>query len=122
MGKLFTTNTWRTPLQLIECWLPSPALRTASAANEPIATRAMERFAKAGWLKRGAADAPASTGLRAVSQRGHGGARVRVLRRTEPAAATRAGVKLVISGRINDVCAELDRLADQERQLAARAA
>lgn len=123
MGKLFTTNTWRAPLQLIECWLPSPALRTARAANEPIATRAMERFAKAGWLKRGAADVPASTGLRAVSQSEHVGARVRVLRRTEPAAAaTRAGVKLVISGRINDVCAELDRLADQERQLAARAA
>jgi hypothetical protein len=31
-------------------------------------------------------------------------------------------VRLVISGRINDVCAELDRLADQERLLATRAA
>ncbi len=115
MGKIFNTNTWRAPLQLIDCWLPSPALRRAPAANEPVATRAVQRFARAGWLKR------AST-ARAVPPAAEPVPRVRVLQQTGPAAAHRAGVRLVISGRINDVCAELDRLADQERQLSTRAA
>lgn len=122
MGKIFNTNTWRAPLQLIDCWLPSPALRRAPAANEPVATRAVQRFARAGWLKR-ASTARTPPVLRALppvaADPVH---RVRVLQQTGPAAAHRAGVRLVISGRINDVCAELDRLADQERQLSTRAA
>ena len=121
MGKLFNTNTWRAPLQLIDCWLPSPAIRKAVAANEPLVTRAVQRFARAGWLGRGApADTPAV--LRAVPPSSGCAPRVRVLRQAESAVAHRAGVRLVISGRINDVCAELDRLADQERQLSTRAA
>ena len=123
MGKIFSTNTWRAPLQLIDCWLPSPAIRQAPAANEPIATRAVQRFTRAGWLNRNpGANPPAA--LRAVAPAIEDMTpRVRVLRQAEHMAPTRrAGVRLVISGRINDVCAELDRLADQERQLAARAA
>jgi hypothetical protein len=121
MGKLFNTNTWRAPLQLIDCWLPSPAIRKALAANEPLVTRAVQRFARAGWLGRGA---PVDTSpvLRAVPPVSEPMPRVRVLRQAESAVAHRAGVRLVISGRINDVCAELDRLADQERQLSTRAA
>lgn len=123
MGKIFSTNTWRAPLQLIDCWLPSPAIRKMPAANEPIATRAVQRFARAGWLKRGAG-AQSTAALRAVPLAVEDAApRVRVLRQVEHKASThRAGVRLVISGRINDVCAELDRLADQERQLSTRAA
>jgi hypothetical protein len=121
MGKIFNTNTWRAPLQLIDCWLPSPALRRAPAANEPVATRAVQRFARAGWLKR-ASTARTPPVLRAVPPAADPVPRVRVLQQTGPAAAHRAGVRLVISGRINDVCAELDRLADQERQLSTRAA
>lgn len=118
MGKLFNTNTWRAPLQLIDCWLPSPAIRQAPAANEPVLTRTVQRFARAGWLKRGnSASTPPV--LRAVPP---AAPRVRVLQQTGPAAAHRPGVRLVISGRINDVCAELDRLADQERLLSTRAA
>lgn len=122
MGKLFNTNTWRAPLQLIDCWLPSPAIRQTPAANEPVATtRTVQRFARAGWLKRGtfASTPPA---LRAVPPATEPAPRVRVLRQTGAMAAHRVGVKLVISGRINDVCAELDRLADQERRLSTRAA
>jgi hypothetical protein len=121
MGKLFNTNTWRAPLQLIDCWLPSPAIRAATAANEPVLSRTVQRFARAGWLRRDAAvNAPAT--LRVLPPPTGTSQRVRVLRKSESAAAHRAGVRLVISGRINDVCAELDRLADQERQLATRAA
>ncbi len=123
MGKIFSTNTWRAPLQLIDCWLPSPAIRKAPAANEPMATRAVQRFARAGWLKRNA-DTTLPAVLRSVPPAGEDAApRVRVLRQVEHTPSTRrAGVRLVISGRINDVCAELDRLADQERQLSTRAA
>ncbi|QHE85966.1 hypothetical protein [Hydrogenophaga sp. BPS33] len=123
MGKLFTTNTWRAPLQLIDCWLPTPSIRSTPAANEPLVTRAVQRFAKAGWLGRrvsggtsidpacAAAPVPASS----LS-------RVRVLRQADVAPVHRSGVRLVISGRINDVCAELDRLVDQENRRAARVA
>jgi len=121
MGKIFNTNTWRAPLQLIDCWLPSPAVRQAQAANEPVLTRTVQRFARAGWLKRGnSASTPPV--LRAVPPATSPATRVRVLQQTGPAAAHRPGVRLVISGRINDVCAELDRLADQERLLSTRAA
>jgi len=115
MGKIFSTNTWRAPLQLIDCWLPSPAIRKAPAANEPMTTRTVQRFARAGWLGRDAC----------VNTPAHDAAstRVRVLRQVEHTTSTRGvGVRLVISGRINDVCAELDRLADQERKLSTRAA
>lgn len=123
MGKIFCTNTWRAPLQLIDCWLPSPAIRKAPAANEPLGTSALQRFSRAGWLKRGARANPPAV-LRAVPPPAdtHAAPRVRVLQQPEVTSARRAGVRLVISGRINDVCAELDRLADQERQLSTRAA
>lgn len=120
MGKIFNTNTWRAPLQLIDCWLPSPTIQQASAANEPVLTRTVQRFARAGWLKRGASITPPV--LRAVPAEVASTPRVRVLQQTGPSAAHKAGVRLVISGRINDVCAELDRLADQERLLSTRAA
>lgn len=123
MGKIFTTNTWRAPLQLIDCWLPAPSTRSAhAAANEPLVTRAVQRFARAGWLGRATpADAsPARHG--ATPSTPNPSCRVRVLRQAESAAPRRAGVRLVISGRINDVCAELDRLVDQESQRITRAA
>lgn len=123
MGKLFNNSTWRAPLQLIDCWLPSAAIRKVPAANEPLTTRAVQRFARAGWLKRDVPSREAVPMLRAVPPvAGIQTSRVRVLRQAESPVAQRAKVRLVISGRINDVCAELDRLADQERQLAARAA
>lgn len=126
MGKLFTTNTWRTPLQLIDCWLPSPSVRSAqAAANEPLLTRAVQRFARAGWLGRATPPSAAPTRCNASTTppAPSTSCRVRVLRQSESAGAHHAGgVRLVISGRINDVCAELDRLADQESLRATRVA
>ncbi|MCW5652310.1 hypothetical protein [Hydrogenophaga sp.] len=128
MGIRFNSNTWRAPLQLIDCWLPAPAVRQAPAANEPFTTRAMRRFARAGWLGRKTADTPSgaiTNASQAVSPAGavaHPSCRVRVLRQVDPLPARAGAVRLVISGRISDVCAELDRLADQETQVAARVA
>ena len=122
MGILFNTNTWRAPLRLIDCWLPVPSARRTAAANEPLATRAVQRFARAGWLGHQTrpltnsqatptrhADRPSTCG-------------VRVVRQAESSHTGSGGVRLVISGRISDVCAELDRLADQESHASARAA
>ncbi|MGE0098998.1 MAG: hypothetical protein AB7S86_11695 [Hydrogenophaga sp.] len=124
MGILFNTNTWRAPLQLIDCWLPAPATRRTLAANEPLANRAVQRFARAGWLGRPARVPAQQPALIAPMKRSEspGACRVRVLRQTDPVPSPSLGVRLVISGRINDVCAELDRLADQESQVSARAA
>ncbi|WP_439519074.1 hypothetical protein [Hydrogenophaga sp.] len=124
MGILFNTNTWRAPLQLIDCWLPEPSGRRTQAANEPMVSRAVQRFARAGWLGR-VADGPALQGVRvapAMRSETPGPCRVRVLRQVDPRPSPSFGVRLVISGRINDVCAELDRLADQETEVSARAA
>jgi hypothetical protein len=113
MGSFFNTSTWRAPLRLIDCWLPTPARRRPFAANEPLANRTLQRFARAGWLGR---QTPLLKGGRAVVGRlpdTQGACRVRVLQ-AEGLPARPGGVRLVISGRIKDVCAELDRLADQE--------
>lgn len=96
---------------------PSPG----NGRQRAVAAQVVQRFARAGWLKR-ASTARSPLVLRAVPPAADPVPRVRVLQQTGPAAARRAGVRLVISGRINDVCAELDRLADQERQLSTRAA
>lgn len=126
MGKLFNTSTWRAPLQLIDCWLPAPALRKTPAANESmVAKSVVQRFARAGWLGRQAQAQTSREPLAApvpTSSPTSPSCRVHVLRQTGRGVARQAGVRLVISGRINDVCAELDRLADQEHQLASRAA
>ena len=124
MGILFNTNTWRAPLQLIDCWLPAASDRLAPAANEPRASRAIQRFARAGWLSR-PASVPSHQGARATPIRRSESTvacGVRVLRAPDPRPSPSLGVRLVISGRINDVCAELDRLADQEGHSTARAA
>jgi hypothetical protein len=124
MGILFNSNTWRAPLQLIDCWLPAPALRRSPAANEPLASRTVQRFARAGWLGRPAEPpvqdkAPAVLSAPPVRQ---GGCRVHTLRHLDARPPRSHGMRLVISGRINDVCAELDRLADQENHVSARVA
>jgi len=124
MGILFNTNTWRAPLQLIDCWLPAASNRLAPAANEPLVSRAIQRFARAGWLGR-PTTVPVHPSAHATALRrseNTGACRVRVLRAPDPRPSPSLGVRLVISGRINDVCAELDRLADQESHSSARAA
>ncbi len=124
MGILFNSNTWRAPLQLIDCWLPAPALGRTPAANEPLTSRTVQRFARAGWLGRPAeppAKVNASSTLSLSIER-QTGCRVHTLRHLDARPPRSHGVRLVISGRINDVCAELDRLADQEDHVSARVA
>lgn len=125
MGILSNANTWRAPLQLIDCWLPAPSARRTSVASSPLATRAMQRFARAGWLGRKAPPAMAQVAhaspVPGPRESARTACRVRVLRQTDPTPKRASSVRLVISGRINDVCAELDRLADQEDQVTTRA-
>lgn len=92
MGLFFQSSSWRKPLQLIECWLPEPALagvRTTPAARAAtVATPAVRRFTRAGWLGRPAAN-------------------------QAPGPRCRDG-RVALAGRIDDVCRELDRLAANE--------
>lgn len=121
MGIRFTTNTWRAPLLLIDSWLPlAPSTRHHGACR--LLPQTLQRFARAGWLGRTTESATVAAG-RPVTVHPHPGAMVRggtrAVRVLQAAAATngmRHDARLVISGRINDVCAELDRLAALEQQ------
>ena len=124
MGKIFNTNTWRAPLQLIDCWLPLPSERQVRPVTPLMAARTVQRFARAGWLNREAANGP-TLQVRQVAA-AHAGSpaacRVRVLRQAEAHRAQSRDVRLVISGPIGDVCAELDRLAALEQASVVRTA
>ena len=113
MGIRINTNTWRKPLQLIDSWLPAPAHRTATHRGLP---QLVQRFTRAGWLGRNrvapsisstdTGEITPTTCMTASSR----GSRIRVL----PGVCNDA--RMVISGRMADVCAELDRLAALEHQ------
>lgn len=118
MGIRIHRNTWRAPLQLIDSWLPQP---TATPARRGL-TSVAQRFTRAGWLGR-ATDSPvpsadpvdSSTPTQSLLPCSHHTAPIRMVR----AAAhgdngTRADTRVVLSGRIADVCAELERLAALE--------
>jgi hypothetical protein len=121
MGIRFNANTWRTPLQLIDCWLPVGPART-QAQPLPL-PRTLQNFVRAGWLHRAA---PTNRPINLVPSTADSGARhcatvhnIDAHRRTstQPTITNpRADARLVISGRIGDVCAELERLAAQELQ------
>jgi hypothetical protein len=109
MGIRINNNTWRKPLQLIDSWLPAPAHRTATHRGLP---QLVQRFTRAGWLGRNrvassisSTDTGEITPTTCMTASSCGG-RIRVL----------PGARLVISGRMADVCAELDRLAALEHQ------
>jgi hypothetical protein len=75
------------PLQALAAWfMPRPAPRSRAAAQAP--------------AQRIAAHGPAKP--------------LRVVRVLEPSAPRAVAGRMVISGRLADVCAELDRLAAQE--------
>lgn len=121
MGIRFTTNTWRAPLQLIDSWLPLvPSTRHHGACR--LLPQAVQRFARAGWLGRTTESTTVAAGC-PVTVHPHPGAvvrggtrTVRVLQAAAASHGMRQDARLVISGRINDVCAELDRLAALEQQ------
>jgi hypothetical protein len=123
MGFRFTTNTWRAPLQLIDCWLPTQP--PAPSRSMPPGQWLLQRFVKAGWLRRHACadnvDTPTSL---QIHRQGQPRARIAPLDDLEPAKAAsrrpmthRKDGRLALSGRIDQVCAELDRLAALEQRL-----
>jgi len=114
MGIRISSTTWRAPLQLIDSWLPAPT--TACQARRPVAPW-LQRFAKAGWL--GRAVPPAEIAQRSAAQLAQTdcpsvvrAAPVRIVR---PPKTLRGNNRLVIAGRMADVCAELERLAALEQ-------
>ncbi|HEX5737797.1 MAG TPA: hypothetical protein VFY22_04755 [Hydrogenophaga sp.] len=113
MGIRFKSNTWRTPLRLIDNLLPLRSTTQAATPRKP--SRALQLFARAGWLNRGseARERPATTVAAATGALQ--GCGVRVLRSSSIGVGGRRDMRMVISGRIGDVCAELDRMAAQEQ-------
>lgn len=114
MGIHFISRSWRAPLQLIDSWLPTPA---PLGARTSIAAPLLQKFVRAGWLgtRSGTPSRQADTTTPPVPDRTRhvrGSSSVRLIRPTHTA---REGGRLVISGRLADVCAELDRLAAMER-------
>lgn len=131
MGLFFSARSWRAPLQLIDCWLPEPGStapqRVGSGPRAPAPSSvtpgsvAVQRFTRAGWLGRKAANAPRlddptdPAGAEGpVCGAGHSERRSG---RPASAGARRSGARVVLSGRMDQVCAELDRLAAQEEAL-----
>ena len=107
MGLFSSVNTWRAPLQLIDCWLPEPA-RPQPVTTRPVAampsSAALKRFSRAGWLGRPAANAPRADIAPTTARTVRGCTR-----------SARHDGRVVLSGRIDDVCAALDRLAAGEQ-------
>lgn len=113
MGIHITSKSWRAPLQLIDSWLPVPTKR-CSPRSSPAPL--LQRFVRAGWL--GQAADEKSNGLPATEIGATActlSMRTPPVRIVRPAPAVRASARLVISGRMADVCAELDRLAAMEQ-------
>jgi len=117
MGKLFQPDTWRAPLRLIECWLPEPEVPARKPSS--LTGTLVEKFTRAGWLGSHAANAPRiATGTNELlTPLGTPNAsRVRVVRAVDK--HTQASGRVVVAGRIADVCAELDRLVELESRRA----
>lgn len=137
MGLFFSARSWRAPLQLIDCWLPEPGAaslaRQHAQGSMPIrpatgqTSATVQRFARAGWLGRPAANAPRLDdptdphgGPASASQPGGAlqtGQQTGQHAARRPAARRGAGARLVLSGRMDQVCAELERLVAQEEAL-----
>ncbi|TXH30110.1 MAG: hypothetical protein E6Q94_10240 [Burkholderiaceae bacterium] len=112
MGIRITSKTWRAPLQLIDNWLPSPPC--LNKTRKPLPTL-MQRFVRAGWLanKQPKQSLSASHGASmAEVSRPSQTATIRLKHTSQPDRSA----CLVISGRMADVCAELDRLAALEHR------
>jgi hypothetical protein len=114
MGIRFKSNTWRSPLRLIDNFLPARTLPDALPMRAP--SRVLQVFARAGWLNRPVSAATEATMAEPHRPLGVKPCNVRVVRTSAGSnAAGRHDMRMVISGRIGDVCAELDRLAAQEQ-------
>ena len=115
MGIRFKSNTWRAPLRLIDNLLPAASTGTGQGPRDRKPFRLIDAFVRAGWLKgSGRGTTPAANDAPGMVQAPKP-CSVRVVRAGGASPGTRHDMKLVISGRIGDVCAELDRLAALEQ-------
>lgn len=118
MGIRIHRNTWRAPLQLIDSWLPQPE----AAPPRRKLTSITQRFARAGWLGRGARLPDASTSpiesatpAQSAQPCSHSPEAIRMVHAAAHMdGGARTDTRVVLSGRIADVCAELERLAALE--------
>lgn len=106
MGIRIHRSTWSAPLQLIDCWLP--AGRQPSTTNVSLSLVAA-RFAKAGWLQRKASNDPVARPPLPDRAAAEASCRLRVASHARRSDSADSRVRL--SGRLVDVCAELERLA-----------
>ena len=94
------------PVQaLVAFFMP---VQTLQAIHRPVIQRPVQQLANAQSInKRAAALALAATSARPIS-------RLKVMREFEPGMGRSQSGRMVISGRMADVCAELDRIAQKE--------
>ena len=119
MGFRFISNSWRAPLQLIDCWLPIPSSRVDSPPRS--LTQILQRFTRAGWLGRTGSTTSALCPAKTFRQAANSSQRPRHVRvhhspDTHTLGQSSPGSRLALSGRINDVCAELERLSALEKR------
>lgn len=113
MGIRFKSSTWRAPLRLIDNLLPLWSTTPTARPRQP--NRALQLFARAGWLNPSSGSRERPSPPAADPDSGPLVCGVRVLRSTHVGVGGRRDMRMVISGRIGDVCAELDRMAAQEQ-------
>lgn len=106
MGIRIHRNTWSAPLQIIDNWLPVG--RQPSTTSMSL-SRVAARFVKAGWLQRKASNDP----IVSVPLPSRDSSSVPRLLRVAPHVRSSGGAdsRVRLSGRLVDVCAELERLA-----------
>lgn len=114
MGIRLSTDTWRAPLQLIDCWLPRPHPLQGTRDMAPAPW--LRRFVRAGWLGRPVIGTPldGSPGGASADKLATPAPPPSHAARRCPPTVRRTGTRMAISGRLLDVCAELDRLAALE--------
>ncbi|MFM6986094.1 MAG: hypothetical protein ACKOXQ_05670 [Hydrogenophaga sp.] len=110
MGIRIHRNTWRAPLQLIDSWLPAP---TPPALARSVSVMAQRAVRASRMIRSSRLDA---TGLRTLGGQTQTASAVPGNPHRSPGmdAHTRPDARVVLSGRLSDVCAELDRLVALE--------
>ena len=117
MGIRIHRNTWSAPLQFIDCWLPPEPVRPP--LRHPL-SQAAKRFLRAGWLNhRASNDEPIrfSQTSRASTETEPPSSAAGVCPRhtvTPNNGWPRTEPRVLLTGRLSEVCAELDRLVELE--------
>ena len=112
MGIRIHRNTWSSPLQLIDSWLPSNRQPPPNIGLSQVASR----FIRAGWLQRGACNDATAYPTACTAESAVRPERLRRAIRVTPQ-VSRTGPsdsRVCLSGRLVDVCAELERLVARD--------